>query len=104
VYDGYNKRWAGLHGAISQAPFQAAAEQLKTSTLYPHIGGQEVADATFATWLRSLNETNFKFSSWATAPKARTCAPHLPGPSVLTRDGVRVGMANRWVLSCCIAT
>lgn len=74
-FDGYNQRWASLHGPISLAPFREQAEALKRTGVYPHMASLERQGSVYALWARSLEvgaPRGYKFERWPTRPKVRS--------------------------------
>lgn len=63
-YSAYNKQWGDLHCALQQADFQQQVDEFKYKRLYPHIAERDAAEGVNATWLKTLNEANYRFSEW----------------------------------------
>lgn len=66
-FDGYNQRWAALHGPLALEPFRAQAEALKASGVYPHMASCDREGLVYALWARSLEVAaprGYKFARW----------------------------------------
>lgn len=63
IFHAYNNRFPD-HQPLTQADFKGAVTKFKHDRLYPHITGKEAREGTLKAWLKSLNDTNYKFSGW----------------------------------------
>ena len=66
VYNVYNERWAGQEEreAIGAAKYKDEIDAFKAKYIYPHMVSQDKEEGINAAFLRSLNESNYKFSKW----------------------------------------
>ena len=66
IYNAYNQRWAGQEGreAIEAEKHKEKIDAFKAKYIYPHMVAQDKKEEVNATFLRSLNEANYKFSTW----------------------------------------
>ncbi len=67
-YDGYNTRWASVHGALSFEPFRAKAEAFKAERIYPHIATTDSKDMINAMWLHNLTDAQYRWAHQAAVP------------------------------------
>jgi hypothetical protein len=71
MYKSYNERWAGEEGreALGTEEYSDAIEDFKQTHIYPHVVSKDREEAVNENWLRSLNEANYKFSTWKDKPE-----------------------------------
>ena len=77
-FDGYNKRWAQLHERLSLEDFADEVAKFKEACIYPHIRRRDSLDFVNANWLATVNDLNYKFSTWNTENEHRRAAHGEP--------------------------
>ncbi|GBF91497.1 tRNA pseudouridine synthase, mitochondrial-like [Raphidocelis subcapitata] len=70
-FDGYNRRFGGVHGALTLDNFRDAANAFQ-QRVYRHMAVRDDDEMVNAAWIRTLhNDPNFRFSTWDATPKVR---------------------------------
>jgi len=73
-FDGYNKRWAELHERLSLTDFADEVAEFKEKCIYPHIRLRDAKEFVNASWLSSITESTYRFSTWGTKVEHRRAA------------------------------
>jgi len=67
-YEAYNDRWGNLHGKLSAEIYREQIQNFKDTQLYPAIANRDEAEVINKHWIRSINESYYKFSEWKAVP------------------------------------
>lgn len=70
MYKSYNERWAGEdeRELLETDTYRAAIDDFKHRWIYPHIMATDKEGNVNEQWLHSLNDANYKFTSWKDKP------------------------------------
>eukprot|EP00873_Tetraselmis_striata_P042527 jgi/Tetstr1/462791/TSEL_007742.t1 len=70
MYKSYNERWAGQEGRepLGADVYTEAISDFKQRWVYAHIVAQDKEESVNEKWLQSLNDANYKFTTWKDKP------------------------------------
>lgn len=96
MYKSYNERWAGQEGRepLGADVYSEAISDFKQRWVYAHIVAQDKEESVNEKWLQSLNDANYKFTTWKDKPnESKKCAP----PPELPHDPKSVHGSRGWL-------
>lgn len=78
-YDAYNKRWGDHQESLNLSDWQEEVWKFKYERLYPALAQRDAEEGVNLSWLGTLNERSFKFSTWLLKKDAKGAAKMVKG-------------------------
>ena len=63
-YEAYNRRWSLQNEALQLEDWKDEVAVFKNEQLYPALARRDMEEMVNATWLKGLNDANYRFSQW----------------------------------------
>lgn len=94
-YEAYSEKWGNLHGRLTADVYKEQIQNFKDMQLYPAIAKRDEVEDINRHWIRTINESYYKFSEWKTmSPKGVAIQGKSAGSGKRKMDGRKEGSTS----------